>query len=90
MNYNTDVRTYTTIPIFIYYNTYLRTYAGSAGLPCLEGDAVRQLALRLRLDRSDLEAAQVLSHTSVLEIVLQKSNPLQIRQLIVYISTGKG
>mmetsp|Transcript_10686 Transcript_10686/g.23895 ORF Transcript_10686/g.23895 Transcript_10686/m.23895 type:complete len:305 (-) Transcript_10686:435-1349(-) len=32
--------------------------AGSAGLPCLEGDAVRQLALRLRLDRSDLEAAQ--------------------------------
>jgi len=31
--------------------------AGAAGLPCLEGDALPQLAQRLRLDRSEEAAA---------------------------------
>ena len=51
--YNSYAHIFVHILLYVYVKT-LKLNAGSAGLPCLEGDAVRQLALRLRLDRSDL------------------------------------
>jgi hypothetical protein len=39
--------------------------AGAAGLPCLEGDALTQLAQRLRLDRSEEAAAQAPAPSSL-------------------------